>query len=70
MCCKDENHMHQSRNGSCGAHHAGRAHGTCGCGERGFLSKEEKTKMLVEYRESLKRELEGVEEELKGLKEE
>jgi len=39
----------------------------CGCGRRKFLSKKERIEMLEEYRESLKCELEGVEEELKGL---
>ena len=33
-----------------------------------FLSRREKMEMLEEYRESLKNELEGVEEELKMLK--
>jgi hypothetical protein len=47
-------------------------HGTCGCGcgERRFLSRKEKVEMLEEYRESLKCELEGVEEELKKLQKE
>ena len=49
-----------------GAHHSG-ARGMCGCGERKFLSKKERIEMLEEYRESLKSELEGVEEELKSL---
>jgi hypothetical protein len=40
----------------------------CGCGGRKFLSRREKMEMLEEYRESLKNELEGVEEELKRLK--
>jgi hypothetical protein len=53
-----------------GAHHKGMAHGMCGCGcgGRRFLSRKEKIEMLEEYRESLKNELEGVEEELNGLK--
>lgn len=42
-------------------------HGMCGCGGRRFLSKKEKIEVLEEYRESLKCELEGVEEELKRL---
>ncbi len=37
------------------------------CGERKFLSKKERMEMLEENRESLKCELEGVEEELKAL---
>jgi len=58
-------------------HHAGymlpranMAHGmcSCGCGGRRFLSKKERIEMLEEYLESLKSEMEGVEEELKELK--
>jgi hypothetical protein len=46
-------------------------HGMCGCGcsQQRFLSKKEKVEMLKEYRESLKSELEGVEEELKRAQE-
>ncbi len=47
-------------------HHSD-AHGMCGCVGRRFLSKKERVEMLEEYRESLKCELEGVEEELKRL---
>jgi hypothetical protein len=52
-----------------GAHHMGMVRGMCGCGcgGRRFLSRKEKIEMLEEYRESLKSELEGVEEELKEL---
>jgi len=52
------------------APHKGTAHGECGCGCKGrmFLSKKEKIEMLVEYKESLKNEIEGVEEELKALR--
>jgi hypothetical protein len=74
MCCGDEN-MHQ---GASGCHelplakhgHHGHNHGTCGCGcgGRRFLSRKEKIEMLEEYRESLKNELEGVEEALNELK--
>jgi hypothetical protein len=39
---------------------------TCCCG-RTFPSREERISMLEKYRESLKSELEGVEEELKEL---
>jgi hypothetical protein len=48
------------------------AHGMCGCGcgERRFLSRNEKIEMLEEYKESLKSELEGVEEALKELQRE
>ena len=42
----------------------------CGCGGRRFLSKKERIEMLEEYLESLKSEMEGVEEELKELKKE
>jgi len=50
--------------------HHSEAHGTCGCGERKFLSKKERIEMLEEYRESLRCELDGVDEKLKDLKEE
>lgn len=54
-----------------GAHHGGMAHGMCGCGgERRFISRKEKVEMLKEYSESLKSELEGVEEALKELERE
>jgi hypothetical protein len=39
----------------------------CGCKGRRFLSKKERIEVLEEYKESLKCELEGVEEELKRL---
>jgi predicted nucleic acid-binding Zn-ribbon protein len=50
----------------------GTAHGErgCECGGRKFLSKKEKIEMLEEYRQSLKNEVEGVEEALKALKDE
>jgi hypothetical protein len=53
-----------------GSHHGGMVHGMCGCdcGGRRFLSRKEKVEMLEEYREALKSELEGVEEELNELK--
>ena len=76
MCCGDENMHH----GASGCHemppakhgHHGHDHGTCGCGcgGRRFLSRKEKIEMLEEYRESLKNELEGVEEALNELKKE
>jgi hypothetical protein len=55
-----------------GAHHRGMAHSMCGCGCGGqrFLSRKEKVEMLEEHRESLKSELEKVEEELRELKRE
>jgi hypothetical protein len=71
MCCGDEE-MHERHAGHIGheAHHMGMAHGMCGCvcGGRRFLSRKEKVEILEEYRESLKNELEGVEEELNELK--
>ena len=71
MCCGDEE-MHERHAGHIGheAHHMGMAHGmcSCGCGGRRFLSRKEKVEVLEEYRESLKNELEGVEEELNELK--
>ena len=65
MCCGDkEMHGHHAEHVGQGSHHGGMAHGMCGCscGERRFLSRKEKIEMLEEYRESLKNELEGVEE--------
>jgi hypothetical protein len=70
MCCGEEMHGHHAGRMIHGAHHRGMVHGACGCGFGGrrFLSRNEKIEMLEEYRESLKNELEGVEEELKELK--
>jgi hypothetical protein len=65
MCGCEEKHGHHAVPMPHGVHHAG-AHGMCGC-ERQFLSKKERIEMLEEYRESLKCELEGVEEELKEI---
>jgi hypothetical protein len=73
MCCGDEEkHGHHSGHIGHGTHHGGIVHGMCGCncGGRRFLSRKEKVEMLEEYRESLKNELEGVEEELKELQRE
>ncbi len=76
MCCGEERHgFHAWRKGH-GAHHMDMAHSmahgmsgcSCGCGERIFLSKKERIEMLEEYSETLKCELEGVEEELKELR--
>jgi hypothetical protein len=50
-----------------GVHHS-HPHGMCGCHKSRPLSKEEQIELLEGYRESLKRELEGVEEELKEIK--
>lgn len=72
MCgCEEKQGHHSGAHGMCGGeekqgHHSGE-HGMCGCVGRRFLSKKERVEMLEEYRESLKCELEGVEEELKRL---
>jgi hypothetical protein len=70
MCCGEEMHGHHAEHIGHGAHHRGIAHGACSCRGRKFLSKKERIEMLEEYSESLKSELEGVEEELKSLKNE
>jgi len=72
MCCGEEMHGHHVGRIGHEAHHRGMAQGMCccGCGGRRFLSRKEKVEMLEEYRESLKSELEGVEEELRELKRE
>ncbi|RQW78894.1 MAG: hypothetical protein EHM14_10580 [Methanothrix sp.] len=52
-------------------HHADpHTQGVCHCGHipRRFLSKNEKIENLEKYREALKNELAGVEEELEALK--
>ncbi len=38
------------------------------CGERAFLTKEEKVEMLEEYKGSLEKELKGVTERIKEIK--
>lgn len=84
MCCGEERHGFHAWHKGHGAHHMGMAHSMahnmghsmslgmsgCGCGRGGriFLSKKERIEMLEEYSESLKCELEGVEEELKELR--
>jgi hypothetical protein len=72
MCCGEEMHGRHAGHIGDSVHHMGMAHGMCGCGYGGrrFLSKKERIEMLKEYSESLKCELEGVEEELKELREE
>jgi hypothetical protein len=65
MCCGDEKHEHHAHHGG---HHDVLGRGMCGCGERRFMSRKERIEMLDEYSESLKRELEGVLEELRELK--
>ena len=66
MCGCEEKHGHHAMPMRHEIHHSD-AHGTCGCGERKFLSKKERIEMLEEYRESLKCELDGVGEELKEI---
>lgn len=67
MCGCEEKHGHRAMSMHHGFHHSeARGMCDCGCHERRFLSKKERIEMLVEYRESLKCELEGVEEELKA----
>ena len=44
MCC-EEKHSHHAMPMRHGIHHSD-AHGTCGCGERKFLSKKGKIEML------------------------
>lgn len=73
MCCGDkEMQGHHAGHTMHGDSHSGMVHGICGCGcgGRKFLSRKEKIEMLEEYRESLKNELDGVEEELKELQKE
>lgn len=42
--------------------------GSCGCGSgRNFLTKEEKIKLLKEYKENLEQEAKGVAERIKDL---
>ena len=54
---------------SCGCESAGGGSG-CGCGsssQRVFLTKEEKIKMLQDYKAELEKEVKGVTEKLKEL---
>jgi hypothetical protein len=67
MCGCEEKHGHHALTMRREIPHS-HAQGTCGCKERRFLSKKERIEMLEEYRESLKCELDGVEEELKDIK--
>jgi hypothetical protein len=69
MYCGEDMQGHHAGHMGHKGHHGGMAHGMCGCGCSGrrFLSRKEKIEMLEEYRESLKNELEGVEEALKEL---
>jgi len=62
--------MHGQGIGGHGARHS--FHSMCTCGHRGrrFLSRKERLEVLEEYRESLKNELEGVEEAIKDIKKE
>ena len=72
MCCGDRMQGHHAGRMGHEGHHRGMMHGmhgcSCCCGDRRFLSRREKIEMLEEYRDSLKNELEGVEEELKEIK--
>ncbi|MFA6489558.1 MAG: hypothetical protein WCT52_02650 [Candidatus Micrarchaeia archaeon] len=53
-------------NGCCGIDHGASTYGCCG--NRSFLTKEEKIEMLEEYRESLENEAKGVAERIAELK--
>jgi len=72
MCCGEEFHGHHGEHMGHRGHHGEMAMAQgmcgCGCGGRRFLSKEEKIEKLEDYRESLKKELQGVEEELKEIR--
>ncbi len=63
-------HGHHAGHMGHSAHQRAMAQGMCGCGGLRFLSKKERIEMLEEYSESLKSEIEGVEEELKELRKE
>lgn len=41
-----------------------------GCGERSFLTREEKAEMLKDYKESLQKEIQAVSERIEELKKE
>lgn len=71
--CGGEGHGHHAQGHGALVHGARNDTGCmCGCGHhaRRFISRKEKAEMLEEYRDSLKRELEGVEEALEELKKE
>lgn len=61
MCCCMDRHLFH------GIHHFGH-HERCCCHERRFFGSKERMEMLEKYRESLKKELEGVEEALEALR--
>jgi|WetSurMetagenome_2_1015567.scaffolds.fasta_scaffold131240_2 hypothetical protein len=63
----EEKHRHHAMPMLHGVHHSD-VRGMCNCHERRFVSKKERIEVLEEYRESLKCELDGVEEELKEIK--
>lgn len=69
MCGCEEKQGYHAMSMRHEGHHAS-SHGMCRCHERRYLSRKERIGVLEEYRESLKRELEGVEEELKEIKRE
>jgi hypothetical protein len=66
-CGCEEKQVHHAMPMHHGMHHSG-VRGMCGCHKRRFLSKKERIERLEEYRESLKCELDGVEEELKEIR--
>jgi hypothetical protein len=68
--CEGKVHGHHARHASHGASHMDMASVGCGCSCSGrrFLSKNERIEALQEYKEALKNELEGVEEELTKLR--
>ena len=54
----------------CGSESEKESTGGCGCGnnsQRAFLTKEEKIKMLQDYKAELEKEVKGVNEKLKEL---
>jgi len=56
--------------GGCGCESEKESTGGCGCGsssQRAFLTKEEKMKMLQDYKAELEKEVKGVNEKLKEL---
>ena len=55
---------------SCHHHESGCTCGCCGCGSfsRRFITRKERLAYLEDYKDELKRELEGVEEKISELK--
>ena len=57
--------------GGCGSGNCGCGSGGCGCGHsRKFITKEEKIKMLKEYKLSLEQEVKGVSEKIAEMEKE